>query len=354
MSFKEPLHPSPILHPSSKDVRYLKVGLIVLMSTVVIFFVGKSYPFFMQKWYLRGLFQAWRLAYDFTLGLLPFPPALLLLGFFIWRFLRSWRSRIAWKLRGLRILVGLVWSLNLFMWLWGFHYASAPLVAKVSASPSHSQLFEWALEVQQRLNSTSSMELIDMPEDEVRIRLEAFLMSKNWPVLGRVRARAWHDGGFIRYAGISGIYLPWFMEGHTSVRHPSAVLSFIRTHEMAHGYGISGEGEADYCAYMALKMPMGNDWDQQAFWMADYELWCKLRSMLANSSELFVQRLNEQMNTALMVTHQKVKDDDQKYRTASSKVAAISNDIYLKSMGIKDGIANYDQMVALVWQDLHP
>jgi hypothetical protein len=57
------------------------------------------------------------------------------------------------------------------------------------------------------------------------------------------------------------------------------------------------------------------------------------------------------MNAALMATHRKVKEDDLQYRTASAKLAVISNDLYLKSMGIQDGIANYDQMVVLVWQD---
>jgi hypothetical protein len=52
-----------------------------------------------------------------------------------------------------------------------------------------------------------------------------------------------------------------------------------------------------------------------------------------------------------MATHRKVKEDDLQYRTASAKLAVISNDLYLKSMGIQDGIANYDQMVVLVWQD---
>lgn len=335
----------------SNDPRQLRAGLIVLGCTMVLFYAGKSHPVLMQKWYLRGLFQAWRIAYDYSLGLLPFPPALLLAGFFVWKFFRSKRYGFTWKLRLLRILKSTVWGLILFIWLWGFHYASAPLVENKNTILTEQQLFEWALEVQQRLNNGSSMAMLDIPEDEVRLRLEAFLRTKDWPVLGRVRARAWHDLGFIRYAGISGIYLPWFMEGHTSERHPPEVLSFIRTHEMAHGYGISGEGEADYCAYMALKMPMGNKWDQQADWMADYELWCKLRGIMVNSSEPYVQQLNQQMNTALMASHRKVKEDDLQYRTASTKVAAISNDLYLKSMGIQDGIANYDQMVVLVWQD---
>ena len=65
----------------SNDPRQLRAGLIVLGCTMVLFYAGKLHPVLMQKWYLRGLFQAWRIAYDYSLGLLPFPPALLLMAF---------------------------------------------------------------------------------------------------------------------------------------------------------------------------------------------------------------------------------------------------------------------------------
>jgi Protein of unknown function (DUF3810) len=324
------------------------LGAIVL--TMLLWCLGMYSPDFTSYWFTRGFFQVVRVLYDYSFGLLPWPGLcnlFMLIGCFWW--LRRKRGlTIYWRRT---FVLGLVWILISFFWLWGFNYTATTLCRVPMAYPTNQELFDWLLQTQQKVEGGAGVGYVPLTEAEVRERMELYLESRAWPTLGRVRSRAWYDGGAWRYLGISGIYLPWNLEGLTSASHHQAQLSFIRAHEMAHGYGIAREGEADFCAHQCLKVPLNRNSDDAASWFANYDLWTSLRNALYQRDYALFLRADSLVGQDLRRLHEEVKSQSVKYLSPWTGVAVRSNDLYLKSMGMGDGVANYDQMVGLLWEE---
>jgi hypothetical protein len=323
-------------------------GAIVL--TGLLWALGNSWPDFTTQWYTRGFFQIVRVIYDFSIGLLPWP------GIF------SWMLGIVWiwwfkKKNGRRLFVwsnflqGIVWVVITFFWFWGFNYKASAFCRQPATNPNHRALYDWLIQTQEKVQEGVGRGYVPLSENEVRERMERYLDFRDWPTSGRVRSRAWYDGGAWRYLGISGIYLPWNLEGLTSASHHQAIISFIRAHEMAHGYGITREGEADFCAHQSLKVRLNNNSDEAASWFADYDLWTSLRNALFQRDYTMFLRADSLVGQDLRSLHEEVKSQSARYQSPWSSVAVRSNDLYLKSMGMGDGVANYDQMIGLLWEE---
>lgn len=329
----------------SKDPRFYRSAIAALI-TVAVMGLFSIWPGAVEWLYLRSLFQVWRVAYDYTLGALPIPSGVWLMLLGIWGIGRCVKQR-SWSWRGLFQL--LLWLFSSFFWLWGFLYFMPSKKPDVDVRWSSIEVYNWLMEVQTDLETHLAHAEIAMTESEVRERLEHFLAQTQWPTAGRVRARAWCEGGITRYLGVSGIYLPWCMEGHLSETLPVEVLPFVQAHEMAHGYGIAREGEADYHAYKALTTPLGVETDAAAHWKAQYELWCALRRMLLQLDQAAFERSQQQCSSELTLRHQKVKSNFAFYTGQMAQLGSQSNAIYLKTMGMQDGLANYDRWLVWLW-----
>jgi hypothetical protein len=329
--------------PMDKGLRYAFLLSIATLSMMMLFII---WPNGVEWLFLRSLFQVWRVLYDYTFGLLPIPSGvwLLMLGF--WLVYRTWKR----KSRSLMGLVKVIlWIFNAFFWLWGFLYFMPPACPEAQYHWTNEEMYQWLMEVQADLETNMIAKEPVVEEFEIRERLENFLEERNWPTTGRVRARAWHEGGLSRYLGVSGIYLPWCMEGHLSVTLPAEVLPFVRAHEMSHGYGIAQEGEADYHAYKALTTKMNSNSDQVCRWIGQYELWCTLRRILLQMDPEAFKKSDELCSQTLAERHQLVKANYAKYSGQLADFGAKSNAVYLQAMGMNDGLANYDRWVTWVW-----
>lgn len=326
----------------------LRRACMVALMTVGGMLGFALWPASVEWLFLRSLFQVWRVCYDFTLGLLPIPSGVWFMLTGTCLVYRSWRKR-SWSWRGIR--QGVLWGFSAFFWLWGYLYFLPPTQPEEQAHWNQEDVYHWLMEVQVDLETHLAVADQSLSESDVRDRLERVLSERNWPTVGRVRARAWYDGGASRYWGVSGIYLPWCMEGHLSATLPPEVLPFVRAHEMAHGYGIAREGEADYYAYKALTTRMRSDTDAAAHWKAQYELWSSLRRVLVQLDSAVFERAHQQCSPALLERHRMVKSNYSLYDGHLEHWGAQSNAIYLKTMGMSDGLANYDRWVTMLWRE---
>lgn len=326
----------------------MRLGLWGFLSVIILKLLFSFFPGLYDAIYLKGLFQIVRVFHDFSLGLLPIPslylvvPGMLLI--FFWGSFGSWKN----------ILVSfagfILWTINLFYILWAFNYHQPRLrdVLELSTNRIDSSYISTAFEAQTAKLSFMVYTLeddwdLDCYEKQIRESQEFLLSSWAIPTLGRVRVRRILAGSLLHFR-TKGIYIPHAFEGHVDaglyhVQHP-----FTMAHEMAHGYGITGESDCNFIAYLsclAIDDPNINFSAELAYWryLASYyarlhrEDWKNVYACLDPQLRYHLEKIREYIN--------RYKDWMPRYR---DKIY----DRYLKSHGISSGIASYDEMIVLI------
>lgn len=338
---------------STKRHIWIKLGILVLAVRILFSF----FPDMAQTVYQRGLFQVFRVAWDYTFGLLPFPIIYLLFaGLLIWLW-RKWRmSKKVWSWRKLplRLLSILAFVFFWFQVLWGYNYqcpeifGGADREVATTDLPSIEELcFQAAVIAEARRASFD--QVIRPNETELRSLVESSVAQFGYPVLGNVRCRVVSQHGVLRRLGILGIYFPFVGEGHADGSQIDLTLPFTVAHEMSHGYGVTHEGEANFIAWHALY----HSDDPDVAYIADLQL---LRSCLIQwkwsdpkGYALFRAGLDERIVADLDA----INDNMRQHPLYFPVVAETVNDVYLKTQGVEAGVESYDEFVVWCFQYIH-
>ncbi|MCC6599107.1 MAG: DUF3810 family protein [Crocinitomicaceae bacterium] len=337
-------------------IKHKHLSAFLFTATAALLFF--LFPAIADMVYRRFLFQAFRIGWDYTIGFLPYPKIIVLLFALLLLIARTlWKNRRDWKKSGNSLLKFLHILLLLFFWMWGFNYL-CPALLNQPENPAmkENDYYSAGLSAADQCGvlrkKIAHHEIKDNPlqENVIRQAVESFLSSRNWPVLGRVRCRADHPFLLMRRVGISGIYIPMAGEGYTSSTFLSVSKVFIMAHEMAHGYGITGEGEADFVAYMALKSYQGEG-ENYLHFAAELELLRSVRSNLWHINQSLREMLIEATDSTVNTDINSIKTNQFSYKEFFPGAGEKVNDTYLKAMGVNDGIKNYDRFVEMVWRE---
>jgi len=305
--------------------------------------------------YRKFIFQIIRVVHDFTLGLLPFTAAFLLLPvylFFLFRFLLKRKITIGKLL--LRLLNATFFTLALFLVLWGYNYACPGVFGpdKMATAPlSDEQLLQFGLATAQRTSSLREQIAHDaesgfeLNESEIRTALETKLHEQDFPTLGKVRCRILKDGGQMRKLGIAGFFFPFHEEGYTSNSYLLCTQAFICAHEMSHGYGVTHEGEADFMAYVSLS----NSANAELQYAAELELLRNIRGRLRVVNPPLRDSLKARTDSLVEIDLRSIYTNGLAYHEYVPGVQDKLNNFYLKAMGIGEGTKSYDEMLEMVW-----
>ena len=268
----------------------------------------------------------------------------------------TWTQRLVHSL--LVVVRTAAWVYVGFMVLWGFNYARPPLSERLGLQAvklSEQQLWE-------ELESTATTLAILRPQlaleekpdasneplDQTSVaRLQQAVRSSltalKQPEYGRVRLRTTLPGALLRF-GTSGVYFPLTGEAHVDHSLHPLQRSFTIAHELAHGHGITDEGEANFVAYLSLVQA-----DQlylrycghltyyrylgSAARRADSEAYAKFRDALAVGVRGDLDAINRANN---------------RYRELVPELRDLLYDGYLKTQGVQQGMASYGRLVELV------
>lgn len=325
----------------------------------MVFGIFSIFPAMADAVYREFIFQIFRVIWDYTIGLLPFPIIYLLLialPFMLYFYGRKFeRKKITLLLFPLNLFG---WIIALFLWMWGYNYCTTPLVAKSShqySAISLQDIYDFGVEIGSELKVHAASASISPNEstitsDQITQAVEAFLQKKNRRTWGNAIAQTLHDGGFLRRMGISGIYIPFVGQGHSSRTHHASINLFVLAHETSHAYGISGEGEADFVGYKSLSEFEGNGKEEMQF-AAKLELLRSIRGQLHISNDSMRIALDSTLDESIKVQLRWIKEDQLKYPEFFPGMQHAMNDNYLKMMGVADGVQNYDRFVEMVWND---
>jgi len=319
--------------------------------------------------YSRIFFPGIRNVIDLTLGNLPFPSVYLFIAsVFLILGIAGFRlyKRKGWKARSFyffRFLVNGVGALIFFfLVLWGFNYQRTPIFKQLNLDPKALNLDQLKSEIQitQRLARQSRSALVSdtlaietilpYPELEVLVRQN---MGENLDLLGlnftgKPRTKLFPPPGFMRRMGILGIYFPFTGESYIDPTLHPLEQPFTVAHEMAHSYGVTNEGEANFIAWVIC----ANSESTLLKYSGQLRL---LMYQLRDFYRMAPEEYREWIKTldggirADLISIQKASDAIKPF---SIELSRKSNDIFLKSQGVKAGINSYQQlpMLAFAWR----
>jgi len=348
-----------------RDWSWAILGCIAL---VIRYFAAQN-PERTDEIYSRTFFPGIRNVIDMTLGLLPFPSVylfILAVIFILFQYFRKLRNRKNWKSKLLysvkAVSNGIGALVFFFLVLWGFNYQRTPIFQQLGLQPKSLDLVKLEQEVRitQRLarqyrnlityDTVAIEQILPYPELEeiVRnsIRENLELLGLNFT--GNPRTKLFPPPGFMRKMGILGIYFPFTGESYIDPTLHALEQPFTVAHEMAHSYGVTDEGEANFIAWVIctnsednllrysgqLRLLMYQIRDYYRMAPDDYKVWLTTLDRGVRNDIISIQKASEAI------------------KPFSIELSRKSNDIFLKSQGVKAGINSYQQlpMLAYAWR----
>jgi hypothetical protein len=324
-----------------------------------------------EKFYARGIFVGLRWIWDFTLGWSPVPIIYLLAAAavagaavkIVRRLTRPKPARSGTRLGKIGrfglAAAGWIGALVFFFYiLWGFNYnrvgiekqlgfEAAPLNIAALAAEA-----EWASRSAAESRalipgaSTAALGSEILPANlEARLRdgLTRVLRKIGYPAPGRVRVRIFVPGGWMmRFSG-SGIYIPFFGEGYAAGKVLPFEMPFTMAHEMAHGYGITDEGEANFLALLACRTSA----DPAVRYSGAMSYWDYAAGELASAAPARFKALWAGVPEGMKADVRAQRANWDRYRGPLEKISRKVYEKYLQTQGIREGLASYSRFVNL-------
>ena len=327
------------------------------------------FPELTDQFYSRTFFPAIRNGIDLSLGYLPFPTVYLFLGLIIGLLgitLRRFFGFQGGKNRGKYLLQatanGLGGLVFFFLLLWGYNYQRTPIIQQLDLQPKPLNLEQLTTEMEltQRLASTDRgqisqdttalTELMEYSalEDLVRATMQENLEVLGLSFSGRPRTKQFPPKGFMRRMGILGIYFPYMGESYLDPSLHALEKPFTIAHEMAHSYGVTDEGEANFIAWVICTRS-----EEPIVRYAAHLL--LLRYQLRDYYEMDPDGAlcwMENLPRGIVQDLISIRESTEAYPPIWLELSRKSNDLFLKSQGVKAGIKSYQQlpMLASAWR----
>ncbi len=343
-------------------------ALLGVLALVIRYFAIQN-PEATDEIYSRLFFPGIRNVIDLTLGNLPFPSVylfLVLVFFVLVIFILRFKQRVGWKSRLFYTVRSLANGLGalvfFFLVLWGFNYQRTPIFQQLTLKPKslNLQQLESEILITQRLvdqyrgritaDTLAIQEVMDYPDLEDLVRKN---MSENLDVLGlnftgRPRTKQFPPPGFMRKMGILGIYFPFTGESYIDPTLHPLEQPFTVAHEMAHSYGVTDEGEANFIAWVICTnsedplLRYSGHLRLLLYQMRDYY------RMAPEQYAIWVKTLSPGIRNDLNA----LREASEAIQPFSLELSRRSNDIFLKSQGVKAGVNSYQQlpMLAFAWR----
>ncbi len=350
---------------SSKH-RYKYLWITLGVASLLVNRILTTAPDWVDRYYFRGVFQGFRWVYDHTLGYLPIPMVYITLIVFIVCAAKvftkmidqtkagRWLVGISEGLLGLLAFAG--GAIFFFYVLWGYNYNrpdiyedlkmrqqtidSAYLINEIDRVTEELVVARSAVS----LDSSKAINEQDIPDNlETLIRndLEDLLESWGVPTYGRVRVRKLAPKGILLRFSTAGVYVPYALEGHIDGGLHPIQWPFTMAHEMTHGYGYGDEGTCNFIGYLAC---MRSE-NEVIRYSAIRAYWRYLMSDLKKLDKDLYRKHMINLPRAIKTDIGAIIKYMDRYPDIMPAVRDKVYDSYLKSHGVKAGLANYSHMI---------
>lgn len=320
--------------------------------------------------YSHTFFPVIRNVFDLTLGNLPFPSVylfMLLIFFLLGRFILALRKKINWQRKSLFTLRSVLnfagGLIFFFLVLWGYNYHRVPVFRQLGLEPQALNLEKLTREIQithrlarqnryqLTMDTVAIEEMISYADLELLVRQNMYenleLLGLNFT--GNPRTKLFPPPGFMRKMGILGIYFPFTGESYIDPTLHPLEQPFTVAHEMAHSYGVTDEGEANFIAWVIST----NSQDPLLRYSGHLRLLMyQIRDFYRMDPEGYQDWLKS-LDIGIRNDIRAIQKRTAEYQPFSIELSRKTNDVFLKSQGVKAGINSYQQlpMLAFAWRE---
>jgi hypothetical protein len=347
---------------------YTWAGLGVI--SVIVRYFAVQYPEKTELYYSRLFFPGIRNLIDNTLSLLPFATVyifvasiFLFLGIYfhrVWH-ISGWENKLGYSIRSLLNYLGAI--VFFFLILWGYNYQRVPIFKQIAIEPvalNEDQLLEEIKLTSNILNQLranieedtvaieSIMDYADL-EKLVRANMRENLYLLGLNFTGQPRTKQFFPAGFMRRMGILGIYFPYTGESYIDPTLHPLEKPFTIAHEMAHSYGVTDEGEANFIAWVICSN------SEEALLQYSGQLRLlryQMRDLYRMSKEAYID-FYKNLPSGIQNDLASIQRSADRIKPFNLEISRKSNDLFLKTQGIKAGINSYQElpMLAFAWRN---
>ena len=343
--------------------------ILGLISILVRHFAIK-YPEKTEVFYSRAFFPGIRNLVDKTVSQLPFATVYIFvasvfvfIGIYIYHLWHKegWKDKLGYSIRSLFNSLGAL--IFLFLILWGYNYQRIPIFEQIGMKPIPLNQEQLMGELELTRNILNQLRY-NIEEDTIAIesimdyrdleklvranmRENLYLLGLNFT--GEPRTKQFYPAGFMRKMGILGIYFPFTAESYIDPTLHPLEKPFTIAHEMAHSYGVTDEGEANFIGWVICS----NSDDPLLQYSG------QLRLLRYQMNDLY--RMSKEDYAAFYKTIPKgIRNDlisiqiaQQEIKPFNLEISRKSNDLFLKTQGVKAGVNSYQQlpMLAFAWRN---
>ena len=340
-----------------RKFRLLKIASVILLISFAVRVFFSWNPQLAISLYKDGFFAAIRVIYDNVIGQwLPIPFILIAFVLLTCSLIYSLYKKRTFVQK---LSVGAAYFfliISAFLMLWGYNY-SVPSVSKLVGiqyeKVDSTQLF---LEMERVVGVINDLRT-ELQDDSLALQLttenvEADIradLSKSLNMLGiktagKPRVRTLEPKGILMRWKTAGIYIPHAFEGHIdggllAIEHP-----FTIAHEMSHAYGIAGEGDCNFTAFIACSTSENLYFQYSAY--VDYSIYL-LRDVY-RTNKVIHKEIYSSLHPGFKADIKALVENGKKYPDILPAIRDLFYDNYLKSQGIPDGIKNYSRIINMV------
>ena len=236
-----------------------------------------------------------------------------------------------------------------FQLVWGLNYSRLPLksVLDLEVKPRTSEeLYDTLVWHIKKANDIGKSLTPEMYEGHYDLWQGYEALPEDLAILAQVEGKAKDliSSEIFSYAGIAGIYNPFFAEPNYNRLQVEYMHPVVIAHELAHLQGVAREDEANFTAvavclsheeplvnysgHMLAIIHMSN-----ALYNTDMDLWINA---------------NEQINDHVRADLDRNNAFWKRYEGWFEEASSNLNDTYLKANGLEDGVMSYGRMVDLL------
>ena len=344
--------------------KWILLGILSLVVRVL----ADSTPQYVEAFYSRGIYPVIRWIFDNSLGILPFPLIYLFYGLIIFFIIKTmayfFKKNIPLSIRLKKSLFSILSFAGLlvfgFLFLWGYNYARMPFHQQMQINITKLDTFSLAQELQiaareaiearnnlsNQLYDGQGAPILNIKtdfEDKIRQDISHFLTQNGFVAGGHLRGRRIRPEGILFRFGISGIYMPYVGESNIDDGMHDLEKPFTMAHEMAHGYGWTDEATANFVAYLTCINS-----DDALFKYSGYLMYFRyVASNYRRVNPEAYQKFRDTLPSSVINDLNVINARIQKFPTWFDTDGL--NNIFLKTQGVKDGIASYSRVVTLVY-----
>lgn len=345
-------------------------GTLLGIGALLVRIIAAQFPEGTEQIYSRWIFPVIRQIMDMTLSRLPFPSVYLFLlgvvGILVYQVVQVQR-KVGFKQKVRRLarssinFAGLL--VFLFLVLWGYNYQRIPVYQQLSLDPIPLSQEELIKEIEVthstmlplRDSLTSDTLAIEetIPyadlEDIVRKELRMTLSRLGFGAKGHPRTREFLPSGFLRRMGILGIYFPYTGESYIDPTLHVLEKPFTVAHEMAHSFGITNEGEANFISWVTgIQSEQGLLQYCAQLQLLRYQL----NDLRKTDPKAYTQTIGT-LDHGVINDIRSIVLKSQEIKPISLELTRKSNDLFLKTQGVKAGVKSYAQlpMLAHAWRN---